>query len=240
MPNMMDDLEVGIVKREMVLYFIIDQSGSMAGTKMGSVNTAIREVIPELKTVGGADVDLKVAVLLFSNGCRWMHSAPVSVENFAWNNIEAAGVTDLGAACIELNSKLSQKDGFMKSPSGSVAPALFLMSDGMPSDNYLDGIEKLKNNNWYKNAIKIAVAIGDDADTEVLAKFTGTPEAVITVYTPEALKKMIRFVSITSAQIGSKSQPVSSGNPQTKQADMVQNVQNFVQADSSLTDPGDW
>ena len=233
MPNIMDDLEESIVKREMVLFFVIDQSGSMVGQKMGAVNTAVREVIPELKTVGGADVDLKIAVLTFSDGCQWMYNTPISVEHFTWNKVWAGGVTDLGAACKELDEKMS-KSGFLKSPSGSVAPAIFLMSDGQPSDEYKYGIAKLHDNNWFKHAIKIAVAIGEDADPDVLAEFTGNREAVITVHTPEALRKMIRFVSITSSQIGSKTQPVASGNIKTKQDDMIQQVQNYVESDPVL------
>ena len=245
MASFLEELSEGIVKREMVLFFVIDQSGSMSGTKIGAVNTAVREVIPELKTVGGADVDLKIAVLTFSTGCQWMHSTPVSVENFTWNNVQASGVTDFGAACIELNEKMA-KTGFLKSPSGSVAPAIFLMSDGQPSDEYKNGIAKLQSNNWFKYGIKIAVAIGDDADIDVLTEFTGNREAVITVHTPEALRRMIRFVSITSSQIGSKSQPVTNGNVQTKQDDMIQQVQDFVQNDPTLdpnnvsTDADDW
>ena len=46
--GMFDDIE-GIVKRQMVLFFVVDTSGSMQGTKIGAVNTAIREVLPELK-----------------------------------------------------------------------------------------------------------------------------------------------------------------------------------------------
>ena len=63
--GMFDDVE-GIVKRQMVLFFVVDTSGSMQGTKIGAVNTAIREVLPELKDAGGSDVDLKVACLTFS------------------------------------------------------------------------------------------------------------------------------------------------------------------------------
>ena len=36
-------------------------------------------------------------------------------------------------------------------------------------------------------------------------------EAVLSVHNPEALKKMIRFVSVTSSQIGSKSSAVGKG-----------------------------
>ncbi|MDR2719650.1 MAG: VWA domain-containing protein [Nitrososphaerota archaeon] len=245
MSSFMDDLSTGIVKREMILFFVIDQSGSMAGKNIGIVNNTIREIIPELKTVGGADVNLKVAVLLFSSGCQWMHTEPVPAENFVWNTIQANGVTDFGAACTELNNKLS-RSGFLKSPSGSVAPAIFLMTDGQPTDNYQEAIAKLKNNTWFKYAIKIAVAIEDGADTNVMAEFTGTKEAVVTTRTPEDLRKMIRFVSITSAQIGSKSQPATDGNIHTKQEDMIQQVQEFIQNDSSLTqsnvstDPNEW
>ena len=239
---MFDDVE-GIVKRQMVLFFVIDTSGSMMGTKIGAVNTAIREVLPELKDAGGSDVDLKVACLTFSSGCQWMYPTPIASESFQWNNVEADGVTDLGAACRELSEKLS-KNGFLKAPSGSVAPAIFLMSDGEPTDDFESGLNLLKQNNWFKYAIKVAVAIGDDANKDVLAKFTGNIEAVITVHTPEALKKWIRKVSITSSQIGSKSQPASDGQIQSKQDAMIDEIKDIQQTDPDLdttsTSGDDW
>lgn len=217
----------------MVLFFLIDTSGSMQGTKIGAVNTAIREVLPELQDVGGSDIDLKVACLTFSSGCQWMYHEPISSESFQWNNVEADGVTDLGEACRELSEKLSRNE-FLKAPSASVAPAIFLMSDGEPTDDFESGLKELKQNNWFKYAIKVAVAIGDDANTETLAKFTGNIEAVITVHTPEALKKWIRKVSITSTQIGSKSQPASDGQIQSKQDAMVDEIKDIQQTDPDL------
>lgn len=240
--GMFDDAE-GIVKRQMVLFFLIDTSGSMQGTKIGAVNTAIREVLPELQDVGGSDIDLKVACLTFSSGCQWMYPEPISSESFQWNNVEADGVTDLGEACRELSEKLSRNE-FLKAPSASVAPAIFLMSDGEPTDDFESGLKELKQNNWFKYAIKVAVAIGDDANTETLAKFTGNIEAVITVHTPEALKKWIRKVSITSTQIGSKSQPASDGQIQSKQDAMVDEIKDIQQTDPDLdttsTSGDDW
>jgi uncharacterized protein YegL len=233
----------GIVKRQMVLFFIVDTSGSMTGTKIGAVNTAIREVLPELKGIGGSDVDLKIACLKFSSGCSWMHPSPVPVENFQWNNLSADGVTDFGAACRELADKMS-KDKFLSAPSASVAPAIFLMSDGEPTDDYKGGLAALGQNNWYKYAIKVAVAIGEDANIDVLKEFTGNIEAVITVHTPEALRKMIRFVSVTSSQIGSKSQPMQDGQVESKQDAMIDQLKDIQQTDPDLsqtsTDADDW
>ena len=240
--NMFGDID-GIVKRQMVLFFVVDTSGSMQGSKIGAVNTAIKEVLPELKDAGGSDIDLKVACLTFSSGCQWMYPTPIASESFQWNQLEADGVTDLGEACRELSEKLS-KNEFLKAPSGSVAPAIFLMSDGEPTDDFESGLAQLKQNNWFKYAIKVAVAIGDDANKDVLAKFTGNIESVITVHTPEALKKWIRKVSITSSQIGSKSQPVNNGQIQSKQDAMIDEIKDIQQSDPDLdstsTSGDDW
>lgn len=240
--GMFDDVE-GIVKRQMVLFFVVDTSGSMQGTKIGAVNTAIREVLPELKDAGGSDIDLKVACLTFSSGCKWMYSTPIASDSFQWTNVDADGVTDLGSACRELNDKLS-KNGFLKAPSGSVAPVIFLLSDGEPTDDFESGINLLQQNNWFKHGIKVAVAIGDDAKKDVLAKFTGNIEAVITVHTPEALRKWIRKVSITSSQIGSRSQPVSDGQLPSKQETMIDEIKDIQQEEPDLsstsTSGDDW
>lgn len=240
--GMFDDID-GIVKRQMVLFFVVDTSGSMQGTKIGAVNTAIREVLPELKDAGGADIDLKVAFLTFSSGCQWMYPTPIASDSFQWTTVDADGVTDLGAACRELNDKLS-KNGFLKAPSGSVAPVIFLLSDGEPTDDFESGINLLQQNNWFKHGIKVAVAIGDDANKDVLAKFTGNIEAVITVHTPEALRKWIRKVSITSSQIGSRSQPVSDGQLPSKQDTMIDEIKDIQQEEPDLsstsTSGDDW
>ena len=107
----------------------------------------------------------------------------------------------------------------MGDATGSFAPAIFLLSDGEPTDNYKRGLKKLKENNWFKKAIKVAVAIGDDANKTVLADFTGNIEAVITVHTPEALKKWIQFVSVRASEIGSKSSNAGNSPVDTAGAD---------------------
>ncbi len=203
--NIYDDV-TETARRTMVLFFAVDCSGSMRGAKMGTVNSAIEEIVPEIKSISetNADARIKVAVLKFATTAEWLYSAPVESESFVWQYLDANGMTALGEACRQLNEKLSRKE-FMSDAAGSYAPAIFLLSDGEPTDDYRYGLNKLKRNNWFKKATKVALAIGDDANQEVLAEFTGTGEAVITVHTPEALRSWIRFVSVTSSQIGSQS-----------------------------------
>ena len=237
---------VPIARRTMTLFFIVDVSGSMYGEKIGAVNTAIREVIPEIRSISSSNADalIKVAVLTFSNGTDWIQK-PVEAESFVWNNLSACGGTDMGAAFNELNSKLS-KNAFMGDASGCYAPVLFLLSDGCPTDNYKNGLTTLQENKWYKAAIKVALAIGKDADLNVLTEFTGNKELVLTVHTPEMLKRLIKFVSVTSSKIGSKSSSVgvsgtssssaSAGN-EVKQAEFAEQIQEFKEENSdSLSD----
>ena len=241
------DEVVEVPRRTMVLFFVVDTSGSMGGAKIGTVHSAIEEIVHELKDISesNADAHIKVATLAFSTGAHWVDSAPVAAENFRWNYLDANGVTDLGEACNQLNEKLSRK-AFMSDATGSFAPAIFLMSDGEPTDNYKHGLEKLKQNNWFKKAIKVAVAIGEDANKTVLADFTGNIEAVITVHTPEALKKWIQFVSVRASEIGSKSSNAgtsdsSSSDNNDSGSEIVSKQDEFVKEIQAQTaEAADW
>ena len=111
--NPFDDAEE-IAKKSMVLFFLIDCSGSMGGSKIGTVNSVMEELIPEIRGIGGADADIKLAVLKFSGGCEWMYDEPISIDEFEWKPLDAENVTDLGSALTELAAKLSRNE-FMKS-----------------------------------------------------------------------------------------------------------------------------
>lgn len=212
-----------IPRRKMTLFFVIDTSGSMVGSKIGSVNDAIENVLPMIGEISdeNPDAEINVAALEFSTGTHWLYDEPKEAKEFIWQRVEADGLTSLGEACEELNQKLSRNRGFMSSPSGCFAPAIILLSDGGPTDNFEGGLKTLQGNSWFKNAIKIAIAIGDDADKEVLKQFTGSSEAVITVRNIDALKKMIRIIAITSSQIGSKS---TTATDTTKQEQVIEEV----------------
>ena len=232
---------VEVSRRTMTLFFVVDASGSMDGAKMGTLNSAIEEVIPEIRKISAenADAAIKIAVLEFSSGTRWITPAPMDAEDFTWSFLTADGLTDFGAACKQLNEKLSRK-AFMSDVAGSFAPAIFLLSDGEPTDEYSSELSKLMENNWFKKAIKVAVAIGEDANKAVLAEFTGNKEAVLTVHTPEALTKMIRFASVTASQIGSKSSGVGKGGVDeaaNKQDEMIDKI-NEVKAAEPDDDGG--
>lgn len=240
--GMYDEI-VEVPRRTMVLFFLVDTSGSMWGTKIGTVNSAIEEVAPEIKDISetNADAQIKIATLQFSTGAQWIESAPVPAELFQWNHLDASGVTDFGEACVKLDQKLARTE-FMSDATGSFAPAIFLLSDGSPTDDYRRGLDKLKTNNWFKKAIKVAIAIGDDADKDVLAEFTGNMEAVITTHNSEALKKWIKFVSVRASEIGSKSaNAVNPVGDNSSESNVVSKQDEFIkEIKQEAADMPDW
>lgn len=202
----------GIARPTMVLFFVVDTSGSMTGSKITSVNVAIEDVLPEISDLSNsnADAKIKVAMLEFSNGARWVTSPdhPEDLYDFNFKHFTASGMTDLGKALDELNSKLS-RHVFLRAEGqerrGYMAPGIFFFTDGAPTDDWEPALDRLRQNKWYQNAIRVAVAIGDDADMNVLETITGSKELVTKVKDPKQLRAMIKFIAVTSSQIGSKS-----------------------------------
>jgi len=242
--SLMDKIE--IPRRTMVLFFIIDTSGSMDGSKIGAVNVAIEEVIPAIREVSdeNADAQIKIAALEFSSGAKWITAnGPIEAEQFRWSYLNASGVTDFGAACKTLNDKLSTK-AFMKEATGSFAPAIFLLSDGEPTDEWQSALSVLKQNNWFKTGVKVAIAIGDDANKDVLKEFTGSMEAVLETHNAATLKKMIKFVSVRASQVASKSLNTgdTTAGDEQKQQELNSNLQEFAEeiATTPDNDQLDW
>lgn len=226
----LEDMPAGVSRRrKMNLFYLIDVSGSMDGNKIQSVNQvmpAVIEIVKEISAENKDNAEIAVSALLFSNGTRWLYPEPIDADDFKWIEQRAYGGTDLGMACTELEKALHREGpkAQMKSITGHKNPAIIILSDGEPTDNFELGLEQLKKNNWYKSASKIAIAIGDDADTNLdnLAKFTGSKELLIKVTNPEALKEMIKVVSAVVSRVGSQSATAKSNGEQISDEEVIE------------------
>jgi len=203
--------KAGVTRRMCPVIFLLDTSGSMAGSPIGAVNAAMEGVLPELISMNdeNTDAEINVAVLSFDTAAKWVTNGLVDPGNFGWNDLNPGGGTSMGAAFKELDTALSVSKGFMNRASGSVAPVLFLLSDGGPTDSYKEHLQKLQNNNWYKVAARVAIGYGSNSNDAILAEFTGNTETVLHTNDPKDLKNMIRFVTITSSMVASKGSAVA-------------------------------
>ena len=218
----------GIARQELNLLFVIDNSGSMYGEKIGAVNNAIRDVMsimPEIQD-DTSDALIKISALSFADNTHWVYNEPKTIDEFKWKDLLVDGSTNLSAAYTELSKFLTKKSNGGQMPDlGGVAPIIILMTDGLPTTyDWEDRLNDLKKKGWFKVALKYALAIGvDNKDAmEVLEKFTGNPETVLKVYTAEALRKVIKVIAVTASKVKSNSSTGHNG--------AVNNTNNIAQA----------
>jgi uncharacterized protein YegL len=163
-----------LASRPLQFIWLADCSGSMQGPKIEALNTAIREAIQPMREVADDNPQAQVLVraLKFSDGAQWHVSQPTEVHAFEWPDLNADGVTDLGKALLTVADALKMEN----MPERGLPPVLVLISDGQPTDDFATGLKALMDQPWGKRAVRIAVAIGDDADLDVLQKFIGNVE----------------------------------------------------------------
>ena len=199
-------IETNLVKRAMVVFFVVDTSGSMHGDRIGAVNDAVRTLIPELKKreASNTNAQIKIALLMFNAEATWATLEPQPVSTYNYSDInQVGGATNYGNAFDELNKKLS-RSAFLKSAAGAYTPLIIFMTDGKPTDvgYYKDSLNQLKHNAWFNYATKAAIAIGKDAIDDpwvkqALTDFTANEKMVLAAKNTNILTKQIELVTLT-------------------------------------------
>jgi uncharacterized protein YegL len=185
--------------------------------KIQALNNAIREAIPEMRRVAdeNPNAQVLVRVIKFSNGAQWHLGQPTPVEDFKWTDLPADGLTDMGKALELIGEQLK----IPPMASRALPPVLVLISDGEPSDDFNAGLKSLLSQQWGKRAVRIAIAIGDDANHEPLKAFIANPELpVLQANNAETLVRYIKWAS--TAVLQAASSPAS----QVKDAPVTGNV----------------
>jgi uncharacterized protein YegL len=198
-----------LASRPLHFIWIADGSGSMQQDgKIQALNTAIREAIPHMQKVAEDNPNAQVLVraVRFSSGAQWHISQPTPVADFTWQDISADGETDMGKALALVAEQLKMPPMSDR----ALPPVLVLISDGQPTDDFDSGLKALMEQPWGKKAVRIAIAIGQDADNEILQKFIGHSELKpLAANSPEALVKHIKWAS--TAVLKSASSPAATG-----------------------------
>jgi uncharacterized protein YegL len=189
-----------MARRQLHFVWILDVSGSMrADGKIQALNVAISEALPSLRAAaqGNMSADVVVRAVTFSTGARWHCADATPVGDFRWTPVEAGGFTDMGAALSLVAAGLQVPP----MPERGLAPVLVLVSDGQPTDDFADGLRQLLDTTWGSRAIRLAIAIGRDADQNVLQGFIGSESGQRPVFAnnPDAIIAAIRWASTAVA-----------------------------------------
>lgn len=243
---MPDRRELGpTTRKELHVFYVLDTSGSMVGDRISALNHAMEETIEALKTVAksNGDAKLKLAVMEFNSGCKWITpNGPEDLTegDFRYDYLEAGGLTDIGSALKELNSKLSTH-AFLNSMTGALMPIIIFMTDGYATDDYEKALEEIRQNRWFTHGIKIGFAIGDDPDLRMISSVVGNSEAVIKTTNLVLFKKLMKFISVTTSM--RVSQPttgnIESGGDFVKMAKIPNDAKVSLPNDEYSQEPGE-
>ncbi len=182
-----------IAKRNLEFIWLLDCSSSMTGEKIKSLNYAIKETLPEMRRVADENPEAEVymRVITFDSSAR-IHIDRTKLDDFVWDDIIADGMTAMGAAFGLLETALDVSNMSER----GLRPVVVLVSDGGPNDSWESKLTKLHTMPWMIKAIRIAIAIGDDCDEQMLAKFVNNNEmGVLKAKTASDLVNYIKWAS---------------------------------------------
>jgi len=182
--------------RPLPVIVLADISGSMSvDGKIDALNSAVAEMIDSFADLRSERIDVHVAVITFGGESAAIHTPFASAHDIAWQPMAAGGRTPLGHA-LELANDLINDRAIL--PSRSYRPTLVLVSDGQPNDAWTGPLENLVGSERGAKSDRISIAIGSDADLDVLRIFAGTSTGhVLEAHEVREVRKVFRWVTMT-------------------------------------------
>lgn len=167
----------GISRRPLDFFVLADCSGSMTGEKIQALNYAIADMLPHLATWerDQEQAAVRIRAVSFGSEVLWHVPDPVPVSELRWPPLRAEGLTPMGRALEEVAGAVTNLER------RALRPAIVLITDGRPTDDFDRGLAALLSTPAGRSALRLAVAIGRDADLEPLERFIGDASVPVLV-----------------------------------------------------------
>ncbi len=196
----------GVARRP--LHFIVmgDCSGSMKGEKMQALNFALRAMLPHLVTWEREQVQaqLLIRILAFATTPHWHVAEPLPVAelNERWRDLQYVyqGRTNMGPA-FEAVAEVLGPDRLERR---ALRPAILLVTDGLPTDppgGFERGLATLTRLAAGRSSLRLAVAIGRDANSEPLDRFRSSDAPVLVADTVDVIVDRLVAASIAVSRM---------------------------------------
>jgi uncharacterized protein YegL len=155
--------------RRLPVYLLLDTSGSMMGEPIEAVKNGIQVMISSLRQNPQAIETAYVSIITFDSTAQQI--IPLTdLASFQMIDIKASGTTALGEALKLVSNKIDNEVAkTTMEQKGDWKPLVFIMTDGIPTDNWQQGLAEFKTK---KTAFTVACAAGHGADTNVLKQIT--------------------------------------------------------------------
>ncbi|MDM1782893.1 vWA domain-containing protein [Acinetobacter bereziniae] len=151
---------------------LLDVSSSMSGDKIENLNKAVEDMLDTFAQEEKMETEILVSVITFGNEVE-LHVPYTKASQVKWQGLQANGMTPMGTALKMAKAMIEDKE---TTPSRAYRPTIVLVSDGQPNDSWERSLEDFISQGRSSKCDRMAMAIGRDADENVLKRFIeGTP-----------------------------------------------------------------
>lgn len=191
--------------RPLPVILLADVSGSMGvDGKIQALNHAVREMIEAFQDEADLRAEIHVSVVTFGGQAN-THLPLGPARDAAWTDLGARGGTPMGAA-FDIAREMVEDRSVVSGR--AYRPTIVLVSDGQPTDTWQQPLEALLGSERGGKAFRMALAIGADADHNVLQAFLADPEA--RVYRADEARQIRQFFQLVTMSVSARSR---SANP---------------------------
>ena len=183
-----------VAARTLPVVLLLDTSGSMrADGKIDALNDSVTEMIEALTDVDAGHGYITLSVITVGGDSAELVTNNVPVADIEFSSLKANGRTPLGSGLRIARELIEQF------PSRAFLPTLALVSDGIPTDpSWEPELDQLLTSKRGQKASRFALAIGADADRDLLKLFSGGE--VHQASEAAEIKKFLQFVTMTITQ----------------------------------------
>lgn len=155
--------------RRLPVYLLLDTSGSMTGEPIEAVKNGVQMMLHSLRQMPQALETAYISIITFDSDAKQI--IPLTdLASFQMVDIKASGVTSFGAALSLLADKVqTEVTKTTLEQKGDWKPMTFIMTDGVPTDDWQSGWNKLQS--VYKGFL-VGCAVGGSADSSILKQIT--------------------------------------------------------------------
>lgn len=192
--------------RPLPIFILADTSGSMRGEKINELNLALREMLNALNDADDIRGKFQLSIIAFGRNVELVQPL-ADINGLTLTELSASGNTPMGQAFETVMEMIEDREIV---PPRAYTPTIVLISDGIPTDcseemyrrrNYFDWepLKALHSGERSSKCQRLALGIGEDADTEMLKAFIDNPEVpVIKTKDASGITKFFRWVTMST------------------------------------------
>jgi len=187
--------------RRLPVYLLLDTSGSMSGEPIEALKNGVQVMISSLRQNPQAIETAFISVITFDSKAQQI--IPLTdLSTFQMVDIKASGVTALGDGLEVLSKAIDREVARTTAETkGDWKPLVFIMTDGLPTDDWQRGLAEFKKR---KTGIVVACGAGSGADSNTLKAIT---DNVVRLDTADS-QSISKFFQWVTASIGVSSTKV--------------------------------